>query len=337
MDSKKTAVILINIGTPDSPAVKDVRNYLSEFLNDYRVIDLPWLARKILVNLIIVPFRAPKSANLYKLLWTDKGSPLIFHTKSLVEKLQQQLNSNYSVFMAMRYGNPSIRKVLDEIKVKGYSKIIVLPMFPHYASSSSGTAIEFVFNFVKGWTVIPEIKVVGQFYNDPHFINAFANRIKAYNPESYEHVLFSYHGLPLSHIEAVHCKNDCSSCDCINEMPLYGGFCYKATCYETTRLLANKLNLPKGTYSQSFQSRLSKRWLTPFSDKVLISKAQGGVKRILVVAPAFVADCLETTVELGVEYRRLFTDNGGIELNFVESLNDTQEWVDTLKGFIDRS
>ena len=334
MAAKRTAVILINVGTPNSPSVKDVRKYLSEFLNDYRVIDIPWLLRKLLVNLIIVPFRAPKSAKLYKSLWTEKGSPLLFHTQSVSQKLQTQLGSNYTVFVAMRYGNPNIRDVMETVNNEAFSKIIIVPMFPQYASSSTGTAIEAVMKQAKNWTVIPEIKVVGQFYDNPQFIDAFAKQIESYHPEKYDHILFSYHGLPLSHIEAVHPQKKCDNCECINQLPQHGEFCYKATCYQTTRLLATKLGLPKEKFTLSFQSRLSKKWLTPFSDKTLISLAKQGVKSVLIVAPAFVTDCLETTIELGVEYRELFLKAGGEKLDFVESLNDSEDWIITLKSLI---
>lgn len=334
MGSGKTAVILLNVGTPDSTSVKDVRKYLFEFLNDPRVIDIPWLLRKILVNLIIVPFRAPKSARLYKLLWTEKGSPLMFHSNRVKDKLQEQMDDRYEIHVAMRYGNPNIRYVMEHIRKIGYSKLIVVPMFPHYASSSSGTAIEAVMQQLKKWTVIPEIKFIGQFYIHPQFIDAFAERIKTYNPEKYDYVIFSYHGLPISHITRVHPGYDCESCTCNVQFPAHGEFCYKATCYATTRMLAVKLGLQEGKFSQSFQSRLSNNWLKPFTDKLLMKKAEEGVKNILIVSPAFVADCLETTVELGIEYKNLFLNAGGEKLECVESLNDSQAWIDTLKTLI---
>jgi ferrochelatase len=330
----KNAVILINIGTPDSPSVKDVRRYLFEFLNDPRVIDLPWLLRKILVNFIIVPFRAPKSAKLYKLLWTEKGSPLIFHGNSVKEKLQEQLGEKYNIYVAMRYGNPNIRDVLEKIKKMGFSKLIVLPMFPQYASSSTGTAIASVMECLKKWPAIPEVKFIGQFYNNPKFIDAFVERIRAYNPEKYGHIIFSYHGLPISHIKNIHPEHDCESCSCVKHFPDFGDFCYKATCYETTRLLAAKLGLPENKFSQSFQSRLSKNWLEPFTDRLLKKKAEDGVSNILIVAPAFVADCLETTIELGVDYKNMFLMAGGKELDYVESLNDSAAWIEAIKELI---
>jgi ferrochelatase len=335
MTSGKTAVILINVGTPDSPSVKDVRRYLFEFLNDPRVIDIPWLLRKILVNLIIVPFRAPKSAKLYKLLWTAKGSPLAMHSNSVRDKLQAQIGDGYAVFVAMRYANPNIRDVMEQIRKEGFSKLIIMPMFPHYASSSTGTATEAVMQQVKNWTVIPEVRVIGQFYNHPQFLDAFSEKIRACHPEKYDHVIFSYHGLPLSHINSVHPETDCNSCSCNTRFPAHGKFCYKATTYETTRLLAAKLGLSEGKYSQSFQSRLSDKWLKPYTDKLLEKKAEEGMKHILIVAPAFVADCLETTVELGIDYKNLFVKAGGESLDYVESLNDSPAWIATLKNLVE--
>ncbi|HEY3390570.1 MAG TPA: ferrochelatase [Prolixibacteraceae bacterium] len=337
MTSQKNAVLLINVGTPDSPSVKDVRKYLFKFLNDPRVIDIPWLLRKILVNLIIVPFRAPKSAKLYKLLWNKNGSPLLFHGNNVKEQLQKQLGDDYTIFMAMRYGNPHIRDVMSIIKSGSYSKLIVLPLFPHYAASSSGTAIEFVMNKLKNWEVVPEVKFIGQFYNNPLFLEAFRERIESYHPENFDHVVFSYHGLPLSHINRIHPEHDCESCTCDKKFPDYGEFCYKATCYETTRLLAAKLGLPDGKFSQSFQSRLSKNWLKPFTDKQLIKMGNEGIKRILVVAPAFVADCLETSVEIGIDYKNLFKQSGGEELVYVESLNALPTWIKTLKSLVEKA
>ena len=337
MTTGKTAVMLINIGTPDSPAVNDVRKYLSEFLNDPRVIDLPWLLRKLLVNLIIVPFRAPKSAKLYKILWSGKGSPLIFHGNRVRDKLQEQLGDSFAIYVAMRYANPNIREVLEQIRTKGFTKIIVVPMFPHYASSSTGSAVEAVMGQLKKWNVIPEVKFVGQFYHNPQFTDAFAERIKACHPEKYDHIVFSYHGLPLSHIASVHPETDCENCPCAHQFPEHGTVCYKATTYKTTRMLAVILNLPNGSYSHSYQSRLSDKWLKPYTDKLLIQKAKEGIKNILVVSPVFIADCLETTVELGIDYKNQFIVAGGQNLEYVESLNDMPAWIDLLKRLIENA
>jgi ferrochelatase len=330
-----TGVLLIQLGTPDSPSVSDVRKYLSEFLNDPRVIDIPYLFRKFLVNVIIVPFRAPKSSKLYKQLWTDKGSPLLFYSKSLKEKLQSALGSNFEVELAMRYQSPSMDAVLDKMEKKGYKRIIILPLFPQYASASSGSAIEKALKIIKQWWVIPELKIISQFYNNKDYINSVVEQGQKYNPADYDYVLFSYHGLPVRQVDKVYTDGKpCADHNCENEINQSNQFCYKAACYATTRLLAEKLNIPQERYTVCFQSRLNKKWLEPFSDKVIIEHAKKGTKKLLVFSPAFVADCLETIVEIGQDYSILFKENGGNHLQLVESLNDNPYWVNALKNMI---
>jgi ferrochelatase len=334
MKSQKTAVILANVGTPDEPTVPAVRRYLFQFLNDRRVIDLPWLLQKFLVNVIIVPFRAPKSTKLYQMLWTAKGSPLLTISMDSREKLQERLGENYEVFVGMRYQNPSLKTTLQTIKEKRFDKIVVLPMFPQYASSTTGTISQLVNTEIAGWNVIPELTIVSQFYDNPGFVKAFAAQIRKYNPAEYDHIIFSYHGLPFSQTDRVHPAIKTINCNCEVEMPAHGRFCYKATCYETTRLLAKELGLPKSAYSVAFQSRLTKNWLKPFSDKEVIKLAKEGKKRVLIAAPAFIADCLETIVEIGVEYQHLFEENGGEKIQLVESLNTNADWIETLAELV---
>src|SRR5690606_16455801 len=230
MMKSKTGVLLINLGTPDSPAVGDVRSYLSQFLNDPRVIDIPWLARKILVNLVIVPFRAPKSAKVYQKLWTENGSPLLYYGMKVKDLLQRQLPEGHDVFLAMRYKNPSIPAVLDEIKGKNYSKIIVLPLFPQYASATTGSVHDEIMRIVRSWWVIPEIKFISQYYDHPDFIDAFVDRGRKYDHAAYDHVLFSYHGLPERQVDKVHVDGSCTHYNCRNEINNENKFCYQATC-----------------------------------------------------------------------------------------------------------
>jgi ferrochelatase len=334
MKTTKTAVILINVGTPDKPTVKAVRRYLTEFLNDRRVIDIPLILQKILVNLIIVPFRAPKSTKLYLRLWTDKGSPLLYYSEQVQAGLQQKIGAKADVFMAMRYGNPSISKALSAIQKGNYDRVVVFPMFPQYASSTNGTAIQAVIDQIRKWNTIPETHVVNQFYDHPAFLDAFTERIQSYQPESFDHIVFSYHGLPNRHLEKNHPEESINTCNCEIALPELGKFCYKATCYQTTRELAGRLGLKAGQYSVSFQSRLSNNWMTPFTDQNLISRAKQGSKNILVVAPAFVADCLETTVEIGWEYKEMFIENGGEKLQMVESLNDSPRWIAAMEEIL---
>jgi ferrochelatase len=338
----KTAVLLINLGTPDSPSVKDVRKYLFEFLNDPRVIDIPAIARFILVNLIIVPFRAPKSAKIYKELWVNnglpdgiKGSPILYYGKSVQEKLQKVLGSNYDVHLAMRYKNPSIDDMLSAIYEKNYEKIIVIPLFPQYASATTGSVVDKVMKIISRWWVIPEVKFIGQFYDNEGYINTIAEQASKYKLDEYDHVIFSYHGLPIRQVDKVYKdKTHCKEHNCDTEINETNQYCYKATCYATTRLIAKKLGLSENKYTVCFQSRLDKNWLEPFADKVIIEQAKKGAKRLLVFSPAFVADCLETLIEIGIEYQKLFEEHGGDKVQLVENLNDHPMWIETLKEMV---
>ncbi len=330
----KTGVLLINLGTPDSPSTTDVRSYLFQFLNDPRVIDLPWLLRKILVNLIIVPFRAPKSAKLYQQLWTENGSPLLHYSKKVTKLLDEELGDDYTVHLAMRYKSPGIPTVLAEMKKLNYSRIVVLPMFPQYASASTGSALEMVMKEIGKWWAIPELKIISQYYDHPDFIDAVVDRASKYDLADYDHVLFSYHGLPMRHVDKVYEEGLCSDRDCDHEITTENQYCYKATCFATTRLLAEKLGLAESDYTVCFQSRLDKNWLEPFSDKVVEAQAKKGAKNLLVFSPAFTADCLETVIEIGDEYQEIFSHNGGDNVQLVESLNDHPLWVSCLKKLV---
>lgn len=330
----KTGVLLINLGTPDDPSVGKVRSYLSQFLNDPRVIDIPWLLRKILVNLIIVPFRAPKSAKIYKELWTEKGSPLIYHSENAANSLQQELGEGYTVHLAMRYKNPGIPKVLEEMRKLNYDKIVVVPMFPQYASASTGSALDLVMKEISKWWVIPELKIISQYYDHPDYIDGFVDRASQYNLDEYDHILFSYHGLPTRQVDKVYNEGLCEDHACETEITEDNKYCYKATSFATTRLLAEKLGLKEEDYTVCFQSRLDKNWLEPFSDKVVEQKAKEGAKKLLIFSPAFTADCLETIIEIGDEYQEIFEAHGGEKVQLVESLNDHPKWISCLKDLV---
>jgi ferrochelatase len=331
---KKTAVILSNTGTPDQTSVPAVRKYLKEFLGDGRVITMPTPLRKLLVNGIIVPFRAPKSAKLYKKIWTALGSPLLVHSKKLQNKLQVKLGDEYEVMLGMRYGNPSLRKALQKVRRKQFEKVVLLPMFPQYASSTTGTITELTHREISGWNNIPALKTIGQFYHEADFIACFATNIGEKNPQKYDHIVFSYHGLPLRHVNATHQGKDCSHFSCTTEVNEHNAFCYRAACYATTRLLAEKLGLQSDQYTVCFQSRFSQNWLSPFADQVIKEKAKQGVKKMLVVSPSFVTDCLETIVEIGHEYKDIFLKNGGEKFDWVPSLNDNDQWVEFLADMV---
>ncbi len=328
------AILLINLGTPDSPDKKSVRSYLRQFLNDPFVIDMPRIARLLLVNLIIIPFRLNKSTKLYKRLWTESGSPILLHLEKLRERLQHESGEKYPVYAAMRYGNPSIQSVLSAIDQSGVEEVLVLPLFPQYASSTTGSIVHAVQKHKKKLQNIRGIKFIRQFYDDPGFINAFCKRIAGYQPESFDHIIFSCHSLPERHIQLIHPEHRVHGCVCEQKMPVYGKECYKATGYQTARLIAGALNLSQDHYTVSFQSRFARKWIGPFTEDVVIQLAREGKSRILVVAPSFVADCLETIVEIGQDYRELFIRHGGKELVMCESLNAEEEWVEAVKEML---
>jgi ferrochelatase len=334
----KTGVLIVNLGTPDTPNVPDVRKYLREFLMDARVIDIPYTNRWLLINLIIAPFRSPKSAKVYRELWTEQGSPLKIYGERNEKQLQEALGDQYVVKLAMRYQNPSIEKSLKELQVMGLSKIIVVPFFPQYASASTGSVYEEVMRVIGQWLVIPQLKFVNYFYNHPKFIKAFADNGRKYLEKgNYEYVVFSYHGLPERQMTKADCTGHTCKLDntCCSTIHAFNQHCYRASCYETTRLLVKELGLKEGTYTTSFQSRLGKEpWIQPYTDNVVKELAQKGIKRVLAYSPAFVADCLETTIEVAEEYREMFEENGGEHWQLVESLNDSPEWIDLLTDLV---
>lgn len=326
----KKAVILVNVGTPAKPAKKQVRQYLREFLNDRRVIDLPWLGRKLLVNGIIIPFRVGKSTGLYRRLWTPEGSPLLFHLEKLTGKLNERFGDKFAFYGAMRYGQPALEKILKQAAGETPGGIIIFPLYPQYASATTGSVNEHVMKVVKDWEVIPGIRFVDQFYDHPAFTEAFARLAERYDPSGYDHIVFSYHGLPDRQINKTHPGVDLSGCQCHREMPVHGHHCYRAACFATTRMIAARLGLGSEKITTAFQSRLSKNWLSPFTDDCLVELAKQGARRVLVVSPSFVADCLETTIEIGEDYRALFLGHGGGELVMVPSLNHEDLWVEAI-------
>jgi ferrochelatase len=338
MKKKRIGLLLIQLGTPDSPKTKDVRRYLSEFLNDPRVIDLPWLGRKLLVNGIIVPFRAPKSAKIYQELFdiSEGVSPLITHTEAVVEKLQARFpDDDLTVHMAMRYQNPAMYDVLEEMRKENYDHIVVLPLFPQYASASTGSAIDLAMDIIRKWWVVPQVSTINQFWDNEGYIDSIVERTKEFNIQDYDHILFSYHGLPDRHVDKVYEGSDlCTDQPCETEINDKNKFCYKATCFATTRLIADKLGLKEEDYTVCFQSRLDKKWLTPFADKVVEEQGKAGAKKLLVFSPAFVADCLETLIEIGDEYQEIFEEHGGEKVQLVPSSNSHDRFIDGLEELV---
>ncbi len=333
----KRGLLLVNLGTPDAPEPGPVRRYLREFLSDPRVLDLSALGRWALLNLVILPVRPRRSAEAYRKIWTERGSPLLFHGQDLAAAVQARLGGERHVELAMRYGNPSLPHALTRLRTAGVEELTVFPLYPQYAASSTGSTLEQVFALAgSAWNVTP-LRVVPPFYDHPGFLDAFADVARPVIAAARaDHVLFSFHGLPERHMRksdesapgAAHCLASASCCDAIVDANRH---CYRAQSYFTARALAERLGLTKPGYSVSFQSRLgSTPWVKPYTDRVLPELARSGVKRLAVMCPAFVADCLETLEEIGLRARDSFLQAGGESLTLVPSLNAHPRWVDAV-------
>ncbi len=328
------ALLIVNLGTPDKPTYLSVFKYLKQFLMDGRVININPILRFFLVNFIICPTRSFSSAKVYKKVWDpNSGSPLLHNTKKLSEKLNNKLD-DYDVYFAMRYQNPSIENTLDEILKKNPDEIVVLPLFPHYASATSGSVYEEISRIISKKWVVPNIRFINQFYDNKKFIDAWVDKASKFDIKSYDKIVFSYHGIPNSHVDNVYPDSICNDHDCENKISEDNKFCYKATTYQTTKLLAERLNISPDNYHVTYQSRLTNKWLTPFTDKLLESLPSKGYKNVLVFSPAFTADCLETIIEIGDEYKELFDKSGGESLDYVESLNYSDLWADAIIDII---
>ncbi|MBC7391278.1 MAG: ferrochelatase [Opitutaceae bacterium] len=336
MGKAKYGVLLLNLGTPDSPETSDVRKYLREFLMDRRVIDIPAVNRFFLINLIIAPFRAPKSAKVYKELWTEEGSPLKTTSVKVEKLLQESLGTDYQVVLGMRYQNPSIEVALKKMENVGLEKIIIIPLYPQYASASTGSSHEEVMRIIKNWEIIPELRFLSEYSGNEQMVNIFARLGKKHMAErKYDHFLFSYHGLPERQILKGSCNNYCKLSTCCNSFNQYNRFCYRAQCFNTSRILAKALNLTEKDYTVSFQSRLGKTpWIKPYTDNIIKQLVKDGKQNVLCFSPSFVADCLETTIEIGEEYKELFEKEGGKHWQLVESLNTDPEWIECLASMV---
>ena len=333
----KKGVLLVNLGTPKSPSVGDVRRYLDEFLMDGRVIDIKPLPRNLLVRGIIVPFRAPKSAKIYKKVWTEAGSPLLVYGERVQSMLQAKLGDGYKVALGMRYQYPSIAQALEELRSAQVESILVLPLFPQYASATTGSVHQKVMDLVSTWQTIPDIRFINSFHDHPGMIRLFANNARKYSLEKYDHVLFSFHGLPKRQLIKADNQGNCclKTGDCCQQLKVENRYCYSAQCFDTARLIADELQLKDNTYSVCFQSRLGKDpWIEPYTSDVIQNLASKGKKRLLVLCPAFVADCLETIYEIAEEYQEEFQAAGGEKVQLVESLNDAPEWIEVLSEMV---
>lgn len=337
--SQPTGVILINVGTPDAPRTPEVRRYLKQFLSDPRVLDINPLVRWLLLHLIILPFRSPKSAKAYQKIWTPQGSPLLRIGTELSVAVQDLLGDEYKVSLAMRYGNPSIESAIDSLLDSGVGSIKVLPLYPQYSAAATGSSAEAVFNALSSRWNVPPVEFLPPFYDHTGFIYA-ASEVARVALEDFEPdmVLMSYHGLPERHMRKSEADNF-SNCDIQAACPKIAAgntHCYRAQCYATSRALARALDLRDDQYTVSFQSRLGRDpWIQPFTDEVLPQLAQTGVRKLAVMCPAFVADCLETIEEIGVRANDAWLAAGGEELRLIPCVNSAPQWSEAVAGMLD--
>ena len=325
-------LLMINLGSPDSTDVKDVKKYLDEFLMDERVIGKSYWFRWFLVKVIILNTRPKKSAKAYKKIWWKEGSPLIVLSRRLFEKVKKFVK--IPVALAMRYGSISIKKGIKELYDSGVKEIVVLPLYPHYAMSSYETVVEKVKEEVKNNFPNVNLKIVSPFYKEKNYINLLCNKIKeTIDKIKYDHILFSYHGIPISHLKISdptnsHCykvNNCCSTSSDAHK------FCYKHQVLETTEAVVKKLKIERDKYSNAFQSRLpNEAWLKPYTDDELVRLAKEGKKNLVIVTPAFVTDCLETLEEIAMEGKEEFLEAGGENYHYVPCLNDDDNWAKLL-------
>lgn len=329
-------VLLVNLGSPESPTPKDVKPYLDEFLMDKYVIDVPYLLRALLVRGIILRKRPEKSAAAYAKIWWDEGSPLVVISKRMHQKLKPKVN--VPVALAMRYGNPSILAGLQELHEKGVTEVMLFPLYPQHAMASTTTILVLAEELRQKH--FPEMKFtnVPAFYNKPDYIKNLADSIKkSLETFEYDHLLFSYHGIPERHIRKTdvtksHCKIDGSCCSTPSAAH---EFCYRHQCYETTKQVVKLLGLPANKYSQTFQSRLAgDKWLTPYTDVEINKMPEQGIKNLAVVTPAFVSDCLETLEEIAMEANHQFKEHGGENFLAIPCLNDSDQWCATVSNWI---
>lgn len=339
MQGATYGVVLMNLGSPDSTSVPDVKKYLDEFLMDRRVIDFPYLYRFLLVKGLIVPSRAPNSAEAYKSIWTDEGSPLIILTKQLQEALKQQITQPIAI--AMRYGNPSPKAAFDELMSNnpGLTNVTLVPLYPHYAMSSYETAVEYAREIHKKEKYPFKLEFIKPYYNDKDYIHALCESIKPYVQQDYDHIIFSFHGIPERHIlkgdiTGQHCLK---VADCCNTPSPAHKECYRHQCLMTMKLVVEQLGIPTEKHSFSFQSRLGRaEWLKPYTVTLLENFPKQGIKKVLVVCPAFISDCLETLEEMAEEGKELFLHSGGESFTLIPCLNVHPLWVKTLATWMDK-
>lgn len=327
----KKGILLINLGSPRSTSVEDVKEYLDEFLMDEKVIDYRWIFRALLVQGIILKTRPAKSAETYKTVWTDEGSPLIVITKKVQQKLQKLVD--IPVEIGMRYAEPSIETGIKNLVEKGITEIVLFPLYPQYAMSTTETVIEKAEEVRKKKFPGVKINYVQPFYNRDIYTDCLAESIRQKLPENFDALLFSYHGVPERHIYKTDPTKTCNMNDCCSKdtHPSHA-FCYRHQCFNTTERVIKKLGLPKNKVIVSFQSRLGKdKWMEPYTDHTLETIPQQGIKNLAIVCPAFVSDCLETLEEISVEGKESFLEAGGENFNYISCLNDEDRWIEVIR------
>ncbi len=335
--SARQIVLLVNLGSPDSSSVPDVRRYLREFLSDPRVLDGSWFMRQFVLNVFILPFRPKQSAHAYQSIWSSEGSPLVVTSRKVQSLLQAK--TDLPVDLAMRYGHPSIPDAIARIAVQGFDEILLVPLYPHYAMSSYETVVERVREVLKQKAPHVSLNVLPPFFDDPAYVRALVASAADALREPYDHLLFSFHGLPERHLKladksGTHCLAS-ENC-CATPHPAHAT-CYRAQCFATVRKFVEAAKIPERKYSVSFQSRLGRDpWLKPYTDFELAALPSRGVKRLRVICPAFVSDCLETLEEIGMRGRETFLGAGGQDYALVPCLNEHAAWIETLHGFVER-
>jgi ferrochelatase len=327
----KKAVLLVNLGSPDSASVEDVRSYLGEFLMDGRVLDTPYPVRWCIVHFAILPKRPALSAEAYKKIWTPEGSPLVATSRKVRKTLQDQTGAR--VELAMRYRNPSIPEAIVRLRDEGVQEVLLIPLFPHYAMSSFETAVERVREVIAETAPGLSLKVVPPYYDHPDYIRAMTATAAEYISQDYDHLLFSFHGIPERHLRqsdptGKHCLK---SRNCCQEASPALATCYRAQCFKTVEAFVRLAAIPESKYSVAFQSRLGREpWLKPYTDQVLDVLARAGIRQLVVICPSFVSDCLETLEEIGIRGRQSFLDAGGTNLRLVPCLNEQPQWLNFL-------
>lgn len=331
-----TGILIVNLGTPDAPTRSAVYRYLKQFLLDPRVIDINPLARNLLVRGIIAPFRSGKSAAAYRHLWTENGSPLKYYGEQLVAQVRQLLGPEYVVELGMRYQNPSIESAIKKLMQAKVAKIKVFTLFPQYASATTGSVHEEVMRILSQQQIIPAVEFVSAYPTWEPMVDLFVKNAMQFDLQAYDHFLFSYHGLPQRQLRKADAFNHClQKPDCCHTLTPVNQFCYTAQCHATTKAIAAQLHLKPEQHTVCFQSRLGRDpWTQPYTVQVIENLAKNGAKRLLVFCPAFTADCLETTIEIGEEYRDDFLKWGGERLDLVESLNDKPAWAAAVADFL---